>query len=318
VAGPRRRDVAAVRPVPAGVSLRPATAGDAPAASRTLALALDDLYARQGRAAPDAHPHEAVYAHLAGDGATSFWVAETAQGVVGFSVGMRRSGLWFLGGLFVLPEWQGRGLGQALLERAEESRPADGVAAVLSSASNELSNRLYARRGMMPLLPVLQMTGALPLRGAPGLPSGLRAGRLTGERDLGALREIDDGVLGVDRSVDHRWLLGEERNGWLFERGGRPAAYAYLGGDGTEGAAVVGPAAALRGSDIAPIVAFALAELAASGAPNGGVMVPGSALTVQRMLWVADFRFHGATALLGASRPFGRFDRYVFAGNALM
>ena len=308
-----------MRPVPAGVTLRPATAGDAPAASRTLTLALDDLYERQRRAAPDAHPHEVVYAHLAGDGATSFWVAETAQGVVGFSVGMRRSGLWFLGGLFVLPEWQGRGLGQALLERAEESRSADGVAAVLSSASNELSNRLYARRGMVPLLPVLQMTGALSLRGEPGLPSGLHAGRLTGgERDLGALREIDEKVLGVDRSVDHRWLLGGARSGWLFERGGRPAAYAYLGGDGTEGAAVVGPAAALRGSDIAPVVAFALARLAATGAPQGGVMVPGSALTVQRMLWAADFRFHGATALLGATRPFGRFDRYVFAGNALM
>jgi len=308
-----------VRPVPAGVTLRPATADDGPAASRIVALALTDLCERQGRAAPDVHPHEAVYGHLAGDGVTSFWVAETARGVVGFSVGMRRPGLWFLGGLFVLPEWQGRGLGQALLERAEDSRSTDAVAAVLSSASNELSNRLYARRGMVPLLPVLQMTRALPVRGAPGLPSGLHARRLAGDgRDLGALRGIDDRVLGTDRSVDHRWLLGEARRGWLFERGGRPAAYAYLGGDGTEGPAVVGPAAALRGPDIAPVVSFALAELKATGAPVGGVMVPGSNLTVQRMLWDADFRFHGATALFGATRPFGRFDRYVFAGNALM
>jgi GNAT superfamily N-acetyltransferase len=309
-----------VRRVPAGVTLRPATARDAPAASRTVALALGELFARQGREAPDVHPHDAVYRHLAGDGVSSFWVAEAAPGVVGFSVGMRRSGLWFLGGLFVLPEWQGRGLGQALLERAEDSRSTDGVAAVLSSASNELSNRLYARRGMAPLLPVLQMTGPVPLRHAPDLPSGLRATSLGGsERDLGALLEIDDRVLGIDRSPDHRWLLGDEaRSGWLFERRGRPAAYAYLGGDGTEGGAVVGPAAAVRPSDIAPVVAFALAELAATGVASGGVMVPGGNLAVQRMLWDDDFQFHGATGLLGATRPFGLLDRYVFAGNALM
>jgi len=249
---------------------------------------------------------------------TSFWVAEAAGGVVGFSVAMRRAGLWFLGGLFVLPEWQGRGLGQALLERAEESRTTDGVAAVMSSAYNELSNRLYARHGMAPLLPVLQMAGPLPLRDAPGLPSGLRVGSLT-VADLDALREIDGRVLGIDRSIDHRWLLEvERRRGWLFERRGRPAAYAYLGGDGTEGAAVAGPAAAVRPSDIAPVVGFALAELAATGAASGGVMVPGSDLAVQRMLWDRDFQFHGATGLLGATRPFGRLDRYVFAGNALL
>lgn len=307
-----------MRPVPAGVTLRPATARDAPAASRAVALALGDLFARQGREAPEPHPHDAVYRHLAGDGVSSFWVAEAAQGVVGFSVGMRRSGLWFLGGLFVLPEWQGRGLGQALLERAEDSRPTDGVAAVLSSAYNELSNRLYARRGMAPLLPALPMTGPVPLRDAPDLPSALHARSLSGERDLGALLDIDDRVLGIDRSLDHRWLRSEARSGWLFERRGRPAAYAYLGGDGTEGGAVVGPAAALRPSDIAPVVAFALGRLAATGAASGGVMVPGCNLAVQRMLWDGGFQFHGATGLLGATRPFGRLDRYVFAGNALM
>ncbi len=310
-----------MRRLPADVALRPATARDAAGVPRIISVALSDLYARQGRPAPEEHADcPAVYAHLAADGATSFWVAESAEGVVGFSVGLRRSDLWFLGGLFVLPAWQGRGVGQALLERAEGSRSPDGVAAVLSSAYNELSNRLYARRGMVPLLPVLQMNGALPLRGAPGLPAGLRAVRLSGaERELGALRDIDAAVLGIDRSVDHRWLVGEEgRDGWLFERRGRPAAYAYLGGDGTEGSAVVGPAAALRAADVAAVVAFALAELAASGASEGGVMVPGANLAVQRLLWEAGFQFHGATALLGATRPFGRLDRYVFAGNALM
>jgi GNAT superfamily N-acetyltransferase len=301
--------------------LRRATGRDAAAVSRIIPAALNDLYARQGRAAlEERDAWYPVFGHLAGDDATSSWVAEAAEGIVGFSVGVRRSDLWFLGALFVLPVWQGHGLGQALLERAEDNRLPGGLAAVLSSASNELSNRLYARRGMLPLLAVLPMIGALPLRGAPGLPPGLHAARLTGsERELSALRDIDAAVLGIDRSVDHRWLLGEAgRSGWSFRRRGRPTAYAYLGGDGTEGDAVVGPAAALRGPDIAAVVAFALAELAATGVTEGGVMVPGANLTVQRLLWDAGFQFHGATALLGATRPFGRLDRYVFAGNTLM
>ena len=321
-----RRDEAArgrgidVRELPSGVTLRPASVDDAPAASRTVSVALDDLYARQGRDVPEEHAdHDAVYRHLAADEAASFWVAEAQEGVVGFSVAWRRSDLWFLAGLFVLPAWQGLGLGQALLKRAQDNRPPDGLAAVLSSASNELSNRLYARRGMPPLLPVLQLTGALPLRGA-GLPPGLAVRRLSrGDRDLGSLSGIDSVVLGIDRTVDHRWLLDEERrDGWLFARRGRPVAYVYLGGDGTEGGAVIGPAAALRGADLAPVVTFALAELAAHGATEGGVMVAGPNLGVQRLLWDAGFQFHGATGLLGASRPFGRLDRYVFAGNALM
>jgi GNAT superfamily N-acetyltransferase len=309
------------RRLPAGVALRPATVRDAAEAPRIISVALNDLYARQGRPAAEEHADcAAVYGHLAGDDATSFWVAEAAKSVVGFSVGVRRSDLWFLSALFVLSDWQGRGLGQALLERAQDNRSPDGVAAVLSSAYNELSNRLYARRGMAPLLPVLQMTGALPLRGALALPAGLRLTRLTGARRcLDALRAIDEAVLGIDRSSDHRWLLGEEaRDGWLAERRGRAAAYAYLGGDGTEGSAVVGPAAALRAPDIVAVVAFALGELAATGVTEGGVMVAGANLAVQRLLWEAGFQFHGATALLGATRPFGRLDRYVFAGNALM
>ncbi len=122
----------------------------------------------------------------------------------------------------------------------------------------------------------------------------------------------------TDRSIIAGCSAGPGAAAGSFHRRGRPAAYAYLGGDGTEGSAVVGPAAALRGPDIAAVVAFALAELAATGVSEGGVMVPGANLAVQRLLWEAGFQFHGATALLGATRPFGRLDRYVFAGNALM
>jgi hypothetical protein len=47
-------------------------------------------------------------------------------------------------------------------------------------------------------------------------------------------------------------------------------------------------------------------------------MVPGPNQHAQRLLWQAGFRFEDAAGLLCASRPFGRFDRYILAGDCLM
>jgi GNAT superfamily N-acetyltransferase len=305
----------------AAVALRLATKADVATAARIVPAALNDLYSRQSRALLDDSGDGAapVLGHLLRHDAARFWVAEAAEGVVGFSVGMHRGDLWFLAGLFVLPGWQGRGLGHALLERAMAGCPGpEGVAAVLSSAANEVSNRLYARRGMRPMLPVLSLVGPLPLKDEPALAQGLIASPLS-SGDLAALRDVDSALLGFDRTVDHAWLLGEAgRVGWLFSRQRRPVAYAYVGGDGTEGETVIGPAAADRVEDMAGVVAYALAQLAAAGFHEGSVMVSGANVVVQRMLWDAGFMFHGATGLLGASRPLAGLDRYVFFGNALM
>ncbi len=306
---------------PPAVRFRRARPGDAAAAARIVPVALNDLYARQGRTRlAEDEGCAPVFVHLAADPGASFWLAEADEGLVGLGLGLRRSDLWFLGGLFVAPAWQGRGVGRALLERAQGNRAPGGRAAVLSSASNEVSNRLYASCGMLPQLAVLELRGPLPLVPQPALPRALRPGALTGDvAGLAALRSIDAAVLGIDRTADHRWLLGEaKRPGRLFTRSGRPVAYAYLGGDGTLGADAVGPMAAVRPADVAPVVAWALGELAARGASAGAALVPGANLAAQRLLWGAGFRFHEATALFGADRPFERLDRYCFAGDALM
>jgi len=314
-------DASAPAGPPPAVRLRPARPDDAPAAARVIPVALNDLYRRQGRALlAEDQGCAPVLAHLARDPGASFWLAETDEGVVGLGLGLRRSDLWFLSALFVAPAWQGRGLGRALLERAQGNRTSQCRAAVLSSASNEVSNRLYASYGMLPQLAVLGLHGPLPLVPVSPLPRGLEPVALAGDAAaLAALRSIDAAVLGIDRTVDHRWLLGEAgRAAWLFVRSGHPAAYAYLGGDGTIGPDSAGPVAAVRSPDVASVVAWALGRLAARGSAEATVLVPGANLAVQRLLWGAGFRFHEATALFGADRRFDRLDRYCFAGDALM
>jgi GNAT superfamily N-acetyltransferase len=242
--------------------------------------------------------------------------------VVGFATAWVRGTLWYLSSLFVLPRWQGRGVGSELLRHAMAGQPAPGgIVAVVSSAANPTSNRLYARRGMYALTPVLYLRGRLatlpPARRRRGVAQ-LHATPLT-TGDLGHLRAVDRAVTGLDRTVDHLWLLGEaRRSGWLFRRGESPVAYAYLGGDGTQGDDAVGPIAALTPRDQQVALRFVLAQAADRGSATATLTVPGVNLGAQRMLWQAGFAFDGAAALLCASRPFGRFDRYLLAGDALL
>jgi ribosomal protein S18 acetylase RimI-like enzyme len=324
------------------IRYRTADHDDARAAARVVTLALNDLATRQDRPLLDVshdHPDRGApaFAHLIETDGSRFWVAVDGDDPVGFGAAWVRGKLSYCGGLFVLPEWQGQGVGGRLFELAFTGLPiARGRAALTSSAANPVSNGIYARRGIFPLFALLSMTGPVlapstrPDRwggpraspaAAPALPS--VAGDLEVDpldlAHLDALIEIDEAVLGIDRTVDHRWYLGRAGNpGWLFSRRGRAAGYAYLGGDGTEGPGVLGPVATLRAKDQQAVLRFALAELAARGAEGATVIVPGPNITAQRLLWRAGFTFTGAAGLLCASRPFGHFDRYLLSGDCLM
>jgi GNAT superfamily N-acetyltransferase len=303
------------------VTYRPGSPGDATAAARIIVVALNDLMTRQNRApiAGTGAGMSAVLAHLARTDPRRFWIAACEERSVAFGCAWVRSDLCYLSGLFVLPGWQGRGLGRGLLERAMGDRPSSGdMSAVMSSAANPVSNGLYARHGMYPLMPVLYLKGRVPARSAAISLGSLQAAPLA-DADLDDLRAVDSAVTGLDRTPDHAWLLGEAgRSGWLFRRRGAVAGYGYLGGDGTEGDDAIGPVATLHAEDQEAVLGFLLAQAADAGAVTATVAVPGHNTSAQRLLWQAGFGFEGATGLFGCTRPFGRFDRYLFAGDALM
>jgi len=306
---------------PNDVTYRLGSPGDAVEAARIIVASLNDLLARQNRPpmAGTGEVMSAVLAHLARTDPQRFWVVAGGGRLVAFASAWVRGDLCFLSGLFVLPDWQGRGLGGALIERAMRGYPSSSrAAAVMSSAANPVSNRLYARRGMYALMPVLYLKGNVAMRSTRITLGGLEAAPLS-VADLDDLRAVDGAVTALDRTPDHAWLLGEAgREGWLFRRHGTAAGYAYLGGDGTEGVVALGPVATVRAEAQEPVLGFLLAQAAERGAATATVVVPGHNLRAQRLLWQAGFGFEGATGLFGCTRPFGRFDRYLFAGDALM
>ena len=310
------------------LSYRLAEPADADAASLILTVALSDLAVRQGRPpfiAPADHAAPALRHVLETDGGR-FWVAVADGRPVAFGSAWERGGerrrLGYCSGLFVAPEWQGKGVGRHLFELAMDGLPAaGGLAALTSSAANPISNGLYARHGIFPLHALLYLSGPLSSFASGGRAADgreLAAEELTGGH-LDELRAIDEAVLGLDRTLEHRWFLGRaDHSGWLLRRRKRAVGYAYLGGDGTEGAGALGPIATLRPQDQPAVLRFALAELAARGVAQATVAVPGPNITAQRLLWEAGFTFPAATGLLCASRPFGHFDRYLLAGDCLL
>jgi GNAT superfamily N-acetyltransferase len=89
-------------------------------------------------------PDERVLAALEARGRG--WVAEHDGEAVGFSIADLEDGsIW---ALFLLPEWEGRGLGRALLERAVAWLEREGCPRVwLSTAPGTRAEGFYARLG---------------------------------------------------------------------------------------------------------------------------------------------------------------------------
>jgi GNAT superfamily N-acetyltransferase len=280
--------------------------------------AVTELYARHNLRQPSAtgDAELPIHRHWLQHDASRFWVAETDGRVVGFGTGIVRGRWWYLSALFVQPEVQGQGVGRALLERAKAGHPVPGgVAATITDAVQPLSNTLYARCGLLPRLPVICFTGRLTapvLRGAP--PSGTEIAPLS-TASLAEVARIDEVVVGLDRTIDHLYLLSRDggRRGWVLRRDGRPVGYVFIDPTG-----VIGPAASLRPAHMTLLMRHAVAELAPLGPQTVQAAVPGPNVHAQRVFWQAGLVFENPSGLLLMSRPYGRFDRYVVGSYGLM
>lgn len=278
--------------------------------------------ADDGAEVPDADEAEAPGANRAGE----------ASRVVGFAVATVRDGLWYLAMLFVLPEAQGRGVGGALLDRAQAGRdtPPGGPAVpgpddpldtaihtwgMATDSAQPISNALYARRGMVPRLPAWRLAGE-PHRwdALPTLPATLEAiafdaiaanGR-DGPRRLGeVVDDVDREVIGIAHPADHEFLRRDGRAGFLVrERGGRVLGYAYGSPTGR-----IGPVAALDPDLLPALLGVAVRSTPILG--TVGVWVPGSADPAIRALLDAGLRIDRFPALICWSRPDMPFARYL-------
>jgi GNAT superfamily N-acetyltransferase len=324
------------------VTYRPGRDEDLDACARVWKAAIEDYQLRlaQPPLPDDLGPIRRLLAHALATDPDRFWVAVREGRVVGFGSATVREGLWFLAMLFVEPGLQARGVGQALMDRAQAGRDVDpGGPAIpgpddpfdtgihtwgmATDAAQPISNALYARRGMLPRIPVWRLTGEVRRWGAvPPLPRSLEAVPFEalaldgpdGERRLAGLVDgIDRALIGAAHRQDHGFLGRDGRTGFLVrDRGdGRVAGYVYGSGAGR-----LGPVAALD-PDLHP----ALIGVAVRETPmlyTVAMWVPGTADRATRALLDAGLRFDGFPGLLCWSRAEHPFERYLPISLALV
>jgi GNAT superfamily N-acetyltransferase len=318
--------VTAVRPHE--LTYRPATPDELPACAEVWRVSINDYTRRLGQPdVPDeVGPLLRLYAHLQAGDPERFVVAlrpdpeaDGGQRIVGFAAAVRRERLWFLSMLFVLPEAQRSGLGRALMARVlPPSDDADAVRATATDSAQPISNALYATYGIVPRVPLLNLIG-LPDRDANAfgdLPSGvmpvpfeeLASGGPDGDghgRLAGVVDELDRALLGVAHPIDHRFLRGEGRRGWLYTGpDGAPLGYGYASEAGR-----VGPVAVLDDALLAP----ALGHLTRAVVPRGALAMwlPGTADRAIVPALRSGFRLEQFPILLCWDKPFADLTRYL-------
>lgn len=152
---------------------------------------------RPDRAARWAHRTQAL---LRSDPA-GCWVAEVDGALAGFATSAVRERLWVLVTFAVGPDLQGRGVGRALLERAERAG-AGCDRALLSASDDPGALRRYWSAGFA-LHPQLRLSGPVR-RSALPVVHGVRDGDL--DSDRGWMDDLDRDLRGGPHGADHDHL----------------------------------------------------------------------------------------------------------------
>jgi GNAT superfamily N-acetyltransferase len=140
-------------------------------------------------------------AHLLAHGRLAVAVGDRDGRIVGFGGARDVGGRRLLSDLFVDPAVQGSGVGRALLDAVLDGAPERFT----FSSSDPRAMPIYARAGMRPRWPLVQVRGPVPA--ATQRPAGIAVEAT----DADAATAVEQALTGVDRAVEHRYWAG--RNG---------------------------------------------------------------------------------------------------------
>lgn len=277
--------------------------------------AIEDLDQKRGRRHQPSDPGalDLHLRHLLATDPGSSFVADDRGRVVAFGVVMVREGDAFLSFLFVLPPWQGRGLGRAIVSACLDGAGTTVRLATCAEADQPVSTGLYASLGLTPRELVYLLRGTLDEEALPRLPAAVLARPIGAEAlsPSGAISELDLRLLGYRRAHDHAFWAAGGRLGWLFEGDAGPLGYGYAHPSGR-----IGPVAA---EDPGWLPAM-LGHLVRSVPVLEGrqAVVPGVATTALLPLLSAGLRLDGTPAVYCTDRPGPRLDRYLPMSFALL
>jgi GNAT superfamily N-acetyltransferase len=229
------------------VTYRSARAEDLELGVRVVEQAFNELRGRNGlRPVPRREPVFQRFAH--GEDPTGLWVAETEDAVIGFAFSWMRQRFWYLAQLFIRPDIQARGIGQALMSCTLEQAARNGAEnrALITLGYNMAATGLYIRNGLYPreplyrlVAPVVALTGRLAMDpNTVATPLGPYSG------DHAWLDAMEEAVIGFRRGTQHDFLQRTPGTRALcIDARGRRAGYAYVAAEGHIGPLLAVPEA---------------------------------------------------------------------------
>jgi GNAT superfamily N-acetyltransferase len=311
------------------ITYRPAEPEDLEEAERVVQQAGNALRVRHGRPPWPAPPPIAFPSFCLAQDPSGLWVAEDDDTILGFGFSWMTEKFWFLSQLFVRPETQGNGIGQALLSKTLIQAERNGATnrALITPAYNTASTGLYLQNRLYPREPLYRMAAPAqavaqnladagcdirpisPWPESGEWPAGeWPAGEWpAGEWPAGEwIGRIDQELLGFRRDLHHQFLLsGFAARAVRIEHAGRAAGYAYISAAGH-----VGPLAIAPDADAKAVVTTALRCALEDGAMQVSMIVPGRADTVMQTALALGFRIEEPYVLM-AWRPFGNWRSYL-------
>jgi GNAT superfamily N-acetyltransferase len=294
------------------IRLRQGTPADSRAAFDVLVEAARDLTARQGihwNPDPDEFwtQSQSFFQHLATH-AAEWWLAEdrTSGEIVGYARSIQRGGLLELSEFFVRPSHQSAGIGRQLLDQAFAGGRGDVRAIVATTDVRAL--RSYYRAGTVARFPIATLEGAPHRTDDPTQLQAIRAGK----EHIPTLAGLEAAVLEFDRGADDFGWLFQEREGYLYERDGRPVGFGFVGATGS------GPLVALDAADQVPMLGHIEGRAAELGVEGLALEVPMVNEVAVRHLLDRGFKIDPFLTLLMSNRPFGQFDRFIGFGPPLV
>jgi ribosomal protein S18 acetylase RimI-like enzyme len=298
------------------ITYRPAKLEDLEIAERVCQESGNALRVRNGVRPSSAPPSIAFPKFCLTEDPDGLWVAEDGDTIVGFGFSWMTEKFWFLSQLFVKPDMQAKGIGQALLAKTLMQAERNGATnrALITFAYNIASTGLYLNNGLYPREPLYRMAA----------PAQAVAQNLTDAgydttpippwpepADWMAL--IDQQLLGFRRDLHHKFLLpGFTGRAIRVQRAGHAAGYAYISAKGH-----VGPLAIAPDADAKGVVLTTLRCALESGPSRVSMVVPGRADVVMQALLALGFRIEEPYVLM-ASRPFGNWNNYLPGDPGIM
>lgn len=257
--------------------------------------------------------------HLVTHDPDGFLTALDREETLGFAAAHIRARQWVLSDVWVLPQHQAKGAGDALLARALGYGERSGAREYLALVPVEGPiQSLLLRHDLRPLCPVylMRLTSAQAARLGPTLqhllPGQDMTSQLLQRRGQADLDRIDRLTRGFTREVDHDyWLKTRLLNIAFVRQGTRIAAYGY------GGTRSVGPVAGATQDAALAALGWALGLALRHGtSPTFDLLVPAPFSPAVETLVEADARIV-ATLLLYGRGVTSSFDRSTFATTSL-